>query len=183
VWRTAHEPYRPECMTAECVLKVSVMIWGCITWYGVGTLCQVNGNINAEKYILLQSSLNSQPTVFYDIDIRWLGWPYHTMNVVIMLIPLHNPSLIGITNSGQLFDTILDLWQNFNVEYVQNLYQSIPRRVLACIRSKGHITVQSRAKSICGKWRTSRLSCLALAILNLRKSQISSNNFPLILHK
>jgi hypothetical protein len=59
-------------MNAECVPKASVMIWGCITWYGVGTLCQVNGNINAEK----------------------LGWPYHTMNVVIMLIliPLYNPS-------------------------------------------------------------------------------------------
>jgi hypothetical protein len=28
-----------------------------ITWYGVGTLCQVNGNINAEKYI---SVLDSQ---------------------------------------------------------------------------------------------------------------------------
>jgi hypothetical protein len=27
--------------------KVSVMIWGCITWYGVGTLCKVDGNINA----------------------------------------------------------------------------------------------------------------------------------------
>ena len=48
---------RPECMTAECVPKVSVMIWGCITWYGVSTLCQVNGNINAEKYI---SVLDSQ---------------------------------------------------------------------------------------------------------------------------
>jgi hypothetical protein len=46
----------------------------------------------------------------------------------------------GITNSGQLFDAILNIWQNFNVEYVQNLYQSIPRRVLACIRSKGHLT-------------------------------------------
>ena len=44
-------------MTAECVPKVSVMIWGCITWNGVGTLCQVNGNINAEKYI---SVLDSQ---------------------------------------------------------------------------------------------------------------------------
>jgi hypothetical protein len=56
VWRTTHEAYRPECMTAECVPKVSVMIWGCITWYGVGTLCQVNGNINAEKYISVLDS-------------------------------------------------------------------------------------------------------------------------------
>jgi hypothetical protein len=32
------------------------MIWGCITWYGVSTLCQVNGNINAEKYISVWDS-------------------------------------------------------------------------------------------------------------------------------
>jgi hypothetical protein len=54
-------------------------------------------------------------------------------------------SINDVTNvnydiAGQLFDTILDIWQNFTVEYVQNLYLSISRRVLACIRSKGHIT-------------------------------------------
>lgn len=27
------------------------MIWGCITWSGRGTLCKINGNMNAEKYI------------------------------------------------------------------------------------------------------------------------------------
>lgn len=27
-----------------------VMIWGCVTWEGVGTVTAVNGNINAEKY-------------------------------------------------------------------------------------------------------------------------------------
>jgi hypothetical protein len=59
VWRTAHEAYRPECMTAECVPKASVMIWGCITWNGVGTLCQVNGNINAEKYQQFSMTLKS----------------------------------------------------------------------------------------------------------------------------
>lgn len=26
------------------------MIWGCISWHGVGTITAVNGNINAEKY-------------------------------------------------------------------------------------------------------------------------------------
>lgn len=51
VWRSSHEAYNPECMFAECRPKVSVMIWGCITWYGPGTLCMVNGNINAVKYI------------------------------------------------------------------------------------------------------------------------------------
>jgi hypothetical protein len=26
------------------------MIWGCVTWEGVGTITAVNGNINAENY-------------------------------------------------------------------------------------------------------------------------------------
>jgi hypothetical protein len=56
-------------MTAECVPKVSVMLWGCITWNGVGTLCQVNGNINAEKYI---SALDSQiwPVIARHLDVK-----------------------------------------------------------------------------------------------------------------
>jgi hypothetical protein len=31
--------------------RVSLMIWGCITYEGVGTLTVVGGNINAQKYI------------------------------------------------------------------------------------------------------------------------------------
>ena len=172
VWRTAHEAYRPECMTAECVPKVSVMIWGCITWNGVGTLCQVNGNINAEKYIsVLDSQLwlviarhfPDDSYVFqddnapvhrariverykHDNNIHGMAWPAQSLDInVIENCWLRIKRTLqyragGITNSGQLFDTILDIWQNFTVEYVQNLYQSISRRVLACKRSKGHIT-------------------------------------------
>jgi hypothetical protein len=32
-------------------VRVSLMIWGCITYEGVGTLTVVDGNINAQKYI------------------------------------------------------------------------------------------------------------------------------------
>lgn len=38
-------------MFAKCKLKVSVKICGCITWYGTCTLCNVNDNNNAEKFI------------------------------------------------------------------------------------------------------------------------------------
>ena len=50
MWRSSIEAYCPECMCPPYQRKVSVMIWGCITWYGVGTLCKVDGNINAVKY-------------------------------------------------------------------------------------------------------------------------------------
>lgn len=50
VWRSANEANRPECMCPSFQKRVTVMIWGCISWHGVGTLCKVNGNINAIKY-------------------------------------------------------------------------------------------------------------------------------------
>lgn len=28
-----------------------LVIWACITWNGVGTICVIDGNINAQKYI------------------------------------------------------------------------------------------------------------------------------------
>jgi hypothetical protein len=31
--------------------RVAVIVWGCITYDGVGTLCLVDGNITAQKYI------------------------------------------------------------------------------------------------------------------------------------
>ena len=41
----------PQCLSPGCKAKMSLMIWGCITFNGVGTLTTVNGNINATKYI------------------------------------------------------------------------------------------------------------------------------------
>ena len=32
------------------------MVWGCICYYGVGTLTHVEGNINAMKYITIVDS-------------------------------------------------------------------------------------------------------------------------------
>ena len=35
----------------EDEMQFSLMIWGCFTYYGVGTITVVNGNINAQKNI------------------------------------------------------------------------------------------------------------------------------------
>ena len=37
----------------ETTCRASVMFWGCITYYGVGTLVAIDGNMNADKYILI----------------------------------------------------------------------------------------------------------------------------------
>jgi hypothetical protein len=61
VWRSANEAYRPECMCPSFQKRVTVMIWGCISWHRVGTLCKVDGNMNALKYqdilVILENNL------------------------------------------------------------------------------------------------------------------------------
>ena len=51
VWRKKDEGLQSDLETPRqhkpCY---EVMIWGCVTWEGVGTITAVNGNINAEKY-------------------------------------------------------------------------------------------------------------------------------------
>lgn len=50
VRRACRESYRLECMWPPHQQKVSVMVWECITLYGEGSLCIVDGDINAVKY-------------------------------------------------------------------------------------------------------------------------------------
>ena len=51
VWRKRDEGWRPDLVgPRQSKPCYEVMIWGCISWYGVGTITAVTGNINAEKY-------------------------------------------------------------------------------------------------------------------------------------
>lgn len=51
IWRKSYESWLPDCISPGTTKKISVMIWGCITYHVVGTFDRVNGNINSEKYI------------------------------------------------------------------------------------------------------------------------------------
>lgn len=50
-WRKSDEAFRPECISPVKHKKLTVMVWGCITYHGVGTLTRMDGNINSDKYI------------------------------------------------------------------------------------------------------------------------------------
>ena len=58
IWRRKDEAESPECVCPPAQRKVSVMIWGCITYHGVGTITTVDGTINRHKYIeVLENNL------------------------------------------------------------------------------------------------------------------------------
>lgn len=51
VRRMPHEAYSPQCLDLTVKHPLSVMVWGCFSWHGVGRLHVVEGNMNSEKYI------------------------------------------------------------------------------------------------------------------------------------
>lgn len=51
IWRKDREVNNPHLMCTPSKKKVSVMVWGCLCFHGMGTLSAVNGNINAQKYL------------------------------------------------------------------------------------------------------------------------------------
>jgi hypothetical protein len=46
----------------------------------------------------------------------------------------------NISNVHELRHAIRDIWTYTPIDYIQNLYKSIPRRILRVIRNKGNIT-------------------------------------------
>ena len=50
IWRREDEPKYLYSVCPTAPRKVSVMIWGCISWYGVGTITTLDGTLNRNKY-------------------------------------------------------------------------------------------------------------------------------------
>jgi hypothetical protein len=55
VWRKADGIWRPECVGLRGGPCVAVMFWGCITFDGVGTLTEIEGNMNTLILIVLHT--------------------------------------------------------------------------------------------------------------------------------
>jgi transposase len=59
IWRKdGSKVNNPHLMCTPSKKKLSIMIWGCMCYRGMGTLAAVNGNINSQKYIdILEENL------------------------------------------------------------------------------------------------------------------------------
>lgn len=82
----------------------------------------------------------------WDNDIHGMTWPaqYPGLNIIESLW-FHNKrslqnTVYNINTPKELFTAIKDIWINFTVDYILNLYNSIPCRILAITRSKGYPT-------------------------------------------
>ena len=49
-------------------------------------------------------------------------------------------SVVNIATKNDLLREIQSVWQNIELDYIRNLYQSIPDRLNNVIEMKGHLT-------------------------------------------
>ena len=66
--------------------RLKVVVWGCLTYHGVGTLAMINGNMNSVKYIetldnnlwqIVAKHFGNTPCLFQDVNA-----PCHCSRVV-----------------------------------------------------------------------------------------------------
>ncbi|CAK9818393.1 Transposable element Tc1 transposase [Anthophora quadrimaculata] len=144
-----------------------VMVWGCMSYHGVGNLVFIDGNMNADDYInVLRNNLLSSATKM-GIDGNFLfqqdNDPKHTArktrewllyNVPKQLpTPPQSPDINPIENLWHIIDlkirknkiknkndlkaTLLKEWSNISSEITQKLVESMPNRLQAVINAKG----------------------------------------------
>ena len=95
IWRKSGEKYSHHDHNASSLQKnISVMVWGCITGSGIGSLTQVKGAINSEKYVsVLEDNLIPLIAKKYDWQ-SFFSW--RTTQDLIQLLPPKHTLKIGI---------------------------------------------------------------------------------------
>ena len=172
IWRKEDEKYNPHLICSRSERKISLMIWGCICYDGVGTPTTVEGNINSAKYIDILDKNLWTVVVWYFEGKEYLfmddNAPVHRPNtaenykdqneVTSMEWPAKSPDLsiieniwlykkrelqksaVDITTKNDLLREIQSVWRNIELDYMRNLYQTIPDRLNDVIEMKGHLT-------------------------------------------
>lgn len=168
VWRRQNEKFLQECANAVVKNDKSIMVWGCLCANGVGNLCQIYGNMNSSMYenILSSQMIPSAQKLFG--NNQWIfqhdNSRVHTANIIKKFIensniqtliwPAQSPDLSPIenawaeikrrtkdrnpSNEEELFQLMLNEWNNLGVNYLTALIESMPKRCIEVIKNKGY---------------------------------------------
>jgi hypothetical protein len=171
VWRTAQEEWNEDCLNPTFSSgRQSVMIWGSMSWSGVGTIEFLDGNMNGTKYLsVLGRNLPiavEKLGLPSDFKLVHDNAPCHKAKMVtdwiqgkgIQTLP-HPPQSPDLNPIEHLWDeverflrknppsSLSDLktklkngWDQIQAAVTKKLVESMPRRIGMVISNKGRIT-------------------------------------------
>lgn len=166
VWRRKGEEFLPECCNPAVQHAASVMVWGSMCWHGVGSLVRLEGRIDSLAYqqVLADYMLpDAEALIGDDFVFQQDNAPIHTSrstrqwlrdhDVTVLDWPPKSPDANPIENlwrdvktaanhlqpktTEELWQALVEAWQQIPAAHVQNLAESVPRRVHAIRRARG----------------------------------------------
>lgn len=170
VWRSSEEKYLPLATTGTVKHDTKLMVWGCFSAAGVGSLYRIDGILDQFQYhrIIEEQLIPSAMKLFNNQDWTFQqdNDPKHTANSTKRLLnrlrvpiedwPSQSPDLNPIenlwsqlnwqmrnrkcSNLNQLFEALQSGWNKLPVNYLIKLADSMPSRLNAVIDSKGYPT-------------------------------------------
>lgn len=109
------EGFHSDCLARKVKFPASVMVWGCMSASGVGSLYLIEGTVNAEKYIqLLDSHLLPSIPRLKDMDDQYIfqqdGASCHTAKKSLKWLSDKNIPVLDWPSSSPDLSPIETLW-------------------------------------------------------------------------
>lgn len=168
-WRKRNERLKPKHIKNTIKHDKYVMVWGCFSSAGVGSICIIDGYLTADKYIeILNNHMlpSAKKLIGNKVILQQDNDPKHTANdtmkwfkknkIEIMKWPSQSPDINPIENMWfrfkseirkKKFNNIQDLkqnieeiWKSTPVSYCKALSDSMPTRIKQVIANKGKHT-------------------------------------------